>query len=130
MAIRLARFIGVFILVLGAIGLVAPATFVTMVTFFQVPPMLYLAAVIRIAIGVVLVLAAPASRSHAVLSAVGVVIAIGGLITPFMGAAIAKPILDWWATNPLVPRAFGVMAIGIGAFVVRYSRPSPPALHR
>jgi len=125
MAIRLARVIGAFLLVLGAIGLLAPATFVTMVTVFQTPPMLYVAAAVRITVGTVLILAAPSSRSHAVLGALGVVIAFGGLLTPFMGMAIARPILDWWATNPLIPRVFGLVAIGIGGFILRSARPQP-----
>ena len=118
MSLYLARAVGVLILVLGAKGAIAPASFVQTVTFFQSPPMLYIAAVIRVAVGVVLIVAAPASRTPVLVRALGVLIAIGGLLTPLMGTEIARPILDWWATDLVIPRAFGLIAIGLGLLVL------------
>ncbi len=122
MALYLATAGGVLILVLGLKGAIAPAGFVETVTLFQSPPMIYVAAVIRIAIGVLFVVAAPSARLPVVLRTLGVLIAIGGLLTPFMGAEMARPILDWWATGLLVPRIFGIVAIGLGVLVLYAAR--------
>jgi uncharacterized membrane protein YhfC len=122
MSLLLARAVGVLILVLGAKGAIAPADFVETVTFFQSPPMLYIAAVVRVAVGVVLIVAAPASRAPVLVRALGVLITIGGLLTPFMGTDIARPILDWWATGLLIPRIFGIVAIGLGILVLYATR--------
>lgn len=57
-----ARIIGVLILVQGVVGLAAPGFFLPLIQQIQTPPTIYVAAVVRIAFGIVLVLAAPLSR--------------------------------------------------------------------
>jgi len=52
-----ALLIGLLIAAQGVLGLAAPELFASVVMAFQTPPVIYLAAVIRIAFGVVLVLA-------------------------------------------------------------------------
>lgn len=106
MALCLTRAVGILILVLGVKGTFAPAGFVETVTFFQSPPMLYVAAVVRVAVGLVLIVAAPASRMPVLVRALGVLIAVGGLL----------------AANPLIPRVFGIVALGLGVMVLYAAR--------
>jgi hypothetical protein len=114
-----ALLIGLLIAIQGLVGLAAPALFVLVVGFLQAPPGLYFAAVIRVLFGVVLVLAAPGSRAPKMLGALGVLITIGGLLTPFFGVQIAKAILSWWsAGGPAMVRIWAAAAVLIGAFIV------------
>ncbi len=111
--------VGVLVAGLGAFGSIAPGVFASLVAWFQVPPAIYLAAVIRVATGVGLVHAAPASRSPKLLRALGALIAIGGLITPVVGVPIGRAILVWWSEGgaPLI-RLFGAGAGVLGAFII------------
>ena len=53
----IALVIGVLLIIQGLLGIVAPDAFVKVVRLFQSPPMLYVAAALRIAIGIVLLCA-------------------------------------------------------------------------
>jgi hypothetical protein len=114
-----ALFIGLFIAALGMLGVAAPKTFLLTVSFFQVPPAIYLAAVIRTIVGVVLVGAAPASRAPKVLRVLGFVIVIGGLLTPFVGIWLGDVIIDWWSAwgNGMV-RLWDGAGAALGAFII------------
>lgn len=114
-----ALFIGLFIAALGTLGIAAPEVFVRAVRFFQTPPTLYLAAVIRVSVGVVLVLAAPASRAPRVLRVLGFLIVIGGVLTPFVGVRGAEAIIEWWsAGGSALVRVWAGVALAIGVFIV------------
>jgi uncharacterized membrane protein YwaF len=66
------------------------------------PPMtptgLYAIAVLRIAIGLVFVFAAPASRAPRTLRVFGLVVIIAGLMTPWFGVTRAQATLNWVAS--------------------------------
>ena len=119
-----ARLIGLLIVAQGVLGLVAPELFASVVKAFQTPPVIYLAALIRIAVGVVLVLAAPASRVPTGLRCLGALIVIGGLLTPVLGVQFAKLVLAWWSEGgPAIIRIWAVAALAIGAFIVFAAAP-------
>ncbi len=123
---RIALLVGLLISLQGVVGLILPEQFVLIVRFFQVPPVIYLAAAIRLAIGIVLMRAAPASRSPIGLLLMGALIAIGGAVTPFFGTEIARIILDWWTEGgPMLVRACALGSLAIGGFIVYAVRASP-----
>jgi hypothetical protein len=114
-----ALLVGLLIAVEGLMGLVIPGAFVSMVRFFQLPPVLYVAAVVRVLIGVVLVRAAPASRAPIVLRILGFVVVIGGLLTPFVGARLAERVLGWWTTGGTgVVRMWAGFALVVGVIIL------------
>ena len=111
--------LGCVVLLQGLVGLVAPEAFVQLVRFFQVPPVLYVAALVRVAFGVVLVMAAPRSRMPMALRCLGAAIVLGGLATPFLGVQIAHVILGWWTEGgTVVVRAWALGATAIGGFIM------------
>jgi hypothetical protein len=117
--LRIALFIGILIAFQGIVGLIAPGLFVDIVRIFQTPPVIYLAAVIRFAVGVVLILAAPQSRVPLAVRGMGAMIAIGGAITPFWGIEIAHLILGWWAQGgDMIVRAWAFGSLLIGGFIL------------
>lgn len=116
---RLAFALGLLIALQGLVGLAAPDFFVEVVRFFQTPPTIYFAAVVRVAVGLVLVRAAGQARTAVALRVLGVAITIGGALTPFFGPEFARIILGWWAEGgaPVV-RAWALGSLAIGAFIV------------
>lgn len=111
--------IGLLIAVQGLLGLAAPDLFVRVIRFFQNSPVIYLAAIIRVAVGVALVRAAPASRARRGLQILGIIIVVGGLLTPFVGERAAHVILDSWsAGGPGIVRLWASIALAIGVFIL------------
>ena len=110
------------------LGAAAPDAFVRAVSFFQAPPAIYLAAAIRLATGLGLTWAASTSRLPRLLAILGMVIAIGGLVTPLVGERLAAPILDSWsAGGPSAVRLWGACALVLAGllFYAFHARRSP-----
>ncbi len=86
----LALCIALLLLVQGIIGLAAPDLFAGMVRFMQTSPAIYVAAAVRVAVGVVLLQAAYTSRLPIFLRIFGGFVLLGGLLTPFVGRQFAE----------------------------------------
>ena len=121
--------VGVLMASLGMLGAYLPEEFVAVVRFFQAPPMIYAAALIRVAVGVILWLAARDSRTPLFFQVLGVFVFIGGVLTPFFGSAIGRTILDMWVSyGHAMVRTWGLIATTLGVFIiysVMSARPSP-----
>ena len=80
---------------------------------------MYLAAVLRVVFGVVLVRAAPASRTRKFLRVFGFIIIAGGVLTPFIGVWAAQHILGWWsAGGPALVRVFAGVSLVLGVLII------------
>jgi len=111
----IALVIGVFLIIQGLLGIVAPDAFVSVVRLFQSPPMLYVAAALRIAIGIVLLCAVTGSRLPIFLRIFGVLVVIGGVLTPFVGVQFAHTILALWSSQgPGLVRLFALVSLALG----------------
>lgn len=74
---------------------------------------------LRIAIGLVFVIAAPASRAPRTLRVLGVIVIIAGLMTPWFGVARSRAVLDWLASaGPLLIRLDAAVGMALGGFLV------------
>jgi len=83
------------------------------------PTGLYAIAVLRIAIGLVFVFAAPASRAPRTLRVLGLVAIIAGLTTPWFGVTRARATLNWVASaGPLLMRLDACVGMAMGGFLV------------
>jgi hypothetical protein len=83
------------------------------------PAGLYAIAFIRIAVGIVLLLAAASSRMPGVLRVIGVVILIAGAVTPMFGVDRSLAVLEWEASlGPIAIRAMGFAIMAIGGFFI------------
>lgn len=115
--------IGVLVAAQGVLGLLLPEVFFGLIREIQEPPVIYLAAVVRVMFGVVLVLAAARSRAPMLLRALGILIVIGGLLTPIIGVQIAQVILGSWSESPTVIRAWAGFALVLGTLIVYAAAP-------
>jgi len=111
--------IGAFVILASAISFAAPDLRLSLERSVITPAGLYGIAVLRIAIGLVLVLAAPASRAPRMLRALGLIVIIAGLSTPWFGVDRARAAVNWLAsTRPLLVRFDAVMGMALGGFLV------------
>ncbi len=111
--------IGLFILVLGVLGAIVPASLVGLSRLMATETGLYVSGLVRVAFGLVLIAAAPPSRHPLALTTLGVVAFIAGLVTPAIGVERAQRLVEGWvAQGPLVVRATCLGAAAIGTFVV------------
>ena len=107
-----------FTIVIGAAGIVSPGTLTTIRRlYFATPASLYVAAGIRLAMGLVLILSAPASRAPAALRALGAVVCMQGLAAALLGPERARAVLEWEAAQTALLRAGAVVALAAGAFI-------------
>jgi hypothetical protein len=121
--------IGIVVILVGAIFLMAPSVLLSLVPFVITPSGLYAIAALRIGLGLVVVLAAPASRAPRTLRVLGVMVIIAGLATPSFGVARSRAVLEWLTgTGPLFARLIGGVLMAMGGFLVYAFR--PPAHNR
>jgi hypothetical protein len=120
-----ALLVGVLLIMQGLVGIVAPDAFVGVLRFFQAPSMVYVAAALRIAIGIVLLCAVTGSRLPIFLRVFGVLIVIGGVLTPFFGVQFAHTILALWASRgPGLVRLFAIVSLALGFLTVYAATPT------
>ena len=109
----------VMIAAFGAVGVLAPATFLNFARPLLNPTALYVVAAVRIIFGALLLWVAAESRMPKTLRVIGVVLVIAGLVTPLFGVERSEAVLNWWSTqDPLLVRAAAAVLAIFGAFVI------------
>lgn len=91
-----ALLVALFTIVVGLVGLVWPDT-LTMVrrTYFATPSKLYAAGALRVAMGLVVILVAAASRAPKTLRVLGAVMCMQGIAATFLGHDRARAVMEW-----------------------------------
>lgn len=119
----LAAVFGFIVAAVGMVGVAIPTVLLEATPFLLTETGLYAAAAFRIIVGVVLFTAAGASRMPRTLRILGVLIILGGIVTPFIGVDRARAMVDWWAAlGPAFMRAWAFLAVIFGSFVIYASR--------
>lgn len=120
---RVAVLFGLVVAAIGVLGVAAPTVLFETSSFLLTANGLYAAAAFRIVVGLVLVLAAATSRMPRTLRILGILIILGGIITPFVGVDRARAIVEWWATlRPWFMRAWAVLAVALGSLIIYAAR--------
>ena len=115
----LALAVGFLIAALGLTGVIAPQILLTISNAFMSESGLVAAAIIRVSLGAVLMLAARGSRSPAFLRALGLFAVLAGVFTFFLGVDRAHQIQRWWlGQGPLLIRLFPALALVFGLLIV------------
>jgi hypothetical protein len=121
--------IGALVILVSAISFAAPDLRLSLERSVMTPTGLYAIAALRIAIGLVFVFAAPASRAPRPLRVLGLIVIIAGLSTPWFGVARAVAVVNWLASaGPLLTRLDAIVGMALGGFLVYVFRtPIRPA---
>jgi hypothetical protein len=115
--------IGALVMLASAISFAAPDLRLSLERSVMTPAGFYAIAALRIAIGLVFVLAAPASRKPRTLRVLGLIVIIAGLTTPWFGVARARTVVNWWASSgPLLMRLDASVGMALGGFLVHVFR--------
>jgi hypothetical protein len=112
--------VALFTIVVGIAGLVSPKGGTTVRRlYFATPVTLYAAAAIRVAMGLVVFLYAPASRAPKTLRALGAVMCMQGLTAALLGPDRARSVLEWETMQGTAAlRAGAAVALAAGGFLV------------
>src|SRR5436190_2441409 len=115
----LGLFIGALVLLGSAISFAAPDLRLSLEGSVLTPAGLIAIGALRIAIGLVFVLAAPASRAPRMLRVLGIIVIVAGVVTPWFGVARSRAVLNWLAgAGPLLMHLDSVVGMAIGGFLV------------
>jgi len=121
----------IIVAVLGAVGIVVPASLLWVSKPFLTPLGLYAAALVRLVLGTALFLAAPTSRAPTTVRILGVVIFGAGLITPLIGIERAHAIVEWWSDQGTAfMRVWAAIALAFGLFLAYAIAPRTPRSDR
>jgi hypothetical protein len=111
--------IGGLVILVSAISFAVPDLKLSLERSAMTPAGLNTIAVLRIALGLVLVFAAAASRARRTLRVLGLVVIIAGLMTPWFGVTRAQATLNWVASaGPLLMRLDACVGMAMGGFLV------------
>lgn len=117
-----ALILSLLIVALGGVGIVSPARFIRIVRWFETPSGLYVGAALRLGLGAALLLAAPDSRAPTPVRIAGLVFALLGAATPFLGrrpGGAPRPL----ARTGVGVRGWGLVTLGLGLLLAHAVAP-------
>jgi hypothetical protein len=125
-----ALLVAVFTIVVGIVGLMSPDSVTTVRRlYFATPVGLYAAAAVRVAMGLVVILCAPASRAPKTLRALGAVMCMQAFTATLLGPDRARAVLEWEAMQrPALLRVGAAVALAAGGFIAFAVSGHPPHL--
>ena len=111
--------VGAVIVLGGAFGVVAPLLFRGWAGACRSRPMLYVAALVRLSLGVLLLLAAPACRFTVLIQVLGVVAIFAVVVMFMLGQQRIDAMFDWWGRqSATIVRAWATVAVILGAVLI------------
>ena len=113
------------VIILGSLALLASPESVVSFIDFESRTFIYLAALARVTMGLVLIVAAPASRVPIGLGLLGALMLLGGLLLPFIPMDFLAGVIQWFTVEHLAFWRFVGSPVGIlmGAFIVYAVQP-------
>ena len=115
----IAVLIGLLVIVVGVVGVAAPAALLSAADYATTPIGLYVAAAFRIGIGIVLIMVAPITRAPKLLRVFGVLAIAAGVITALVGVDRARAIVALaTAQGTTLIRLGALLAVVFGGFIV------------
>ncbi len=114
--------LGILITALGVVIAVAPKRLIDWISSLE-PGIRFRAAIlVRVAIGVSFLLAAPSCRLPVVVQVVGILALIAALAILLIGRTRLDSFLTWWLGRPQsLIRSWSIVAIGFGALLLIYA---------
>jgi hypothetical protein len=115
----LAVWFGIFVMIVGVVGVVAPSALLGAAEYSTTPIGLYVLAALRIGIGIVLLQVARSSRAPKVIRALGAIAVAAGVVTAFIGVDRGRAMVAWEiAQGTTLIRLGALIAVVFGGFIV------------
>jgi len=103
----------------GVLGIASPDTLTTYRReYFATSTRFHTAGVVRLAMGLVVILFAPASRAPKTLRILGALMCLQAVSATLLGPDHARAVLEWETMRPRLLRAGALVAVASGAFMV------------
>jgi uncharacterized protein YjeT (DUF2065 family) len=113
------RIIGIVFVFMTIVYFLKPNIMKHLMEFFKQGRRMYFAALIRLALAVVFLLAARQCRFFWVIFAFGVLFIISGLLIFILGPERVRAYISWWQRQPLVLlRVIALVGLAIGAIII------------
>ena len=112
-----ALLLALFTIAVGVAGIVSPDRAMVLRREYYTPGGLYVGGAVRIAMGLVLILAASSSRWPIVLRALGAVMCLQAITANLLGLERARAVLEWEGAHAGFLRAGAAAAFVSGAFI-------------
>ena len=123
--------VGIIIAVVGLVGLLSPDTYVRLGWFWATSQGLYIVAAIQLACALILLSAAPSSRSPVGLGVVAGVTLVEAVAMPLLGPARDRAIAEWWGSQTAgFIRLWALLELVVGILVVCAVAPGRRSLGR
>ena len=111
--------LGVAILLLGIVYLLKPDVMKWLMRFFKQGRRMYFAAVLRLVLAVIFLLAARECDISWVIVTFGIIFMISALLIFVMGLEKLRLVLDWYLKQPaLIFRVIALIVLAIGAIII------------
>ena len=116
--------VALLVIAFGIVGLVSPDSVMAFRRQYVAATLIgpTVVGAVRVAIGLLLIFSAPASRLPKTLRVLGVLVCVQGLVqgvgSPFFGPDRAQMILEWEAAHPALLRVGAPIALATGGFIV------------
>ncbi len=115
----LAVIVGLVIALTGVAGILVPQVLVQLGWLWATPVGHYVSAALDIVAGLILLKAAPSSRSPVALSVFAAITLIAGVLTPFLGHAREVAYATWWSNQGAgILRLWAVFLIAVGILII------------
>ena len=115
----LAQLIGVFIISLGIAILLKPKIINVFMKFWAKDKRFYLAGIIRMMFGFILLLAAPKAKLFWVVTILGMLCLTKGILLFVLKPGRIKSLIHWWSEQSTQTiRALAILAIALGAWLI------------
>jgi len=123
---------GLLIASIGAVGIVMPSGFVWSSPFALTSAAFYVIGAVRVALGLLFVSVASASRAPKALRILGYFILVTGIVTAATGLVAmerARSIIEWYLQQgSIVVRLAGVAVLALGSFIAYACAPARRAV--
>ncbi|MHC4545695.1 MAG: hypothetical protein ACYTDW_09480 [Planctomycetota bacterium] len=113
------RVIGIVIVAIGVVYILKPSVMKRLFEFFKKGNRLYVAAPIRLALGVVFLLGARECNQPWVIFAFGILLLISGILVLVLGPKKLVPIIEWFQKqSEILARAMALLVLAIGVVII------------
>ena len=109
--------LALFTIVVSLVGIVSPDSVMMIRRAYYTPRGLLIGGAVRLAMGVVLILAASSSRWPKTLRVLGAMMCLQGISANLLGLERARAILEWEAQHMALLRAGAVVALVSNVFI-------------
>jgi uncharacterized protein YjeT (DUF2065 family) len=117
---RVAVFVfGILIVLEGVLILVKPQVYAKAAIFFSKARLMYIAALLKIAVGVFLLISMTDCEHKLIITILGLIAAGSGVTMFGMGKGKLKKMFEWWSMRPkFIVRFLGIVAMAIGGLII------------